>query len=267
MPTEDDQMHSWFDEYQKPDGAVDVDAQKLNPSYVQSLKDLMVTEIPSCYIANDDLEVITNSTGLTSSEIIQNKLPDAGSVMAGDFGEILTLFYLASDLDTRANKIKKWRFKQDRRKPAPHSDVIILYRENDDSSSHNDYVYCAEAKVKSTSSTGAPIENSIVGYESDKTGRLARTLVWLKEKAIDRGDAESLTFMKRFTEDHLNVEFRKHYRAVAVIDCGFLDEELLKTIEIPHQSDEFRVIVIGIDDLKDFYQECFISSAEVARDE
>jgi hypothetical protein len=267
MPTDDDQIHLWFDNYQKPVGAIEVETQKLNRSYVQSLKDFIVNAIPSCYIANDDLEMVMNNTGLTSSEIVQNKLPDPGSVMAGDFGEILTLFYLASDLDLRASKIKKWRFKQDRRKPAPHSDVIILYRENDDVSSRNDYVYCAEAKVKSTSSTGAPIENSILGYESDKTGRLARTLVWLKEKAIDRGDADSLTFMKRFTENHLDVEFRKHYRAVAVIDCEFLDEELLKSIEIPPQSVEFKVIVIGIDNLKEFYQECFIGSVEVARDE
>lgn len=73
--------------------------------------------------------------------------------------------------------------------------------------------------------------------------------------------------MKRFTEDHLNVEFKKRYRAVAVIDYDFLDQELMKAIEVPPQSDEFKVIVIGIADLKEFYQECFDGSVEVASDE
>jgi len=43
-PTDDDQIHLWFDNYQKPEGAIEVEAQKLNPSYVQSLKDSMVTD-------------------------------------------------------------------------------------------------------------------------------------------------------------------------------------------------------------------------------
>lgn len=267
MPTEDDQMYPWFDEYQKPDGAVEVEAHTLNSEHSVALKQFLVSKIPSCYVSQNDLKISMNGTGLSFSEVIQSKFPDKGSVMAGDFGEILTLFYLSSGLDERARKIKKWRFKQDRRKPAPHSDVIILCMENDNGASRNDYVICAEAKVKSTSSTTSPIENSIGGYESDKTGRLARTLLWLKEKAIDKGDGNFLSFMKRFTEEHLSVEFYKYYRAVAVIDCNLLDEELLKSIDIPAQNDEFKVIVIGIEDLKEFYQDCYLGSAEVAVDE
>ena len=132
-----------------------------------------------------------NETGLPASEILQNKLPDTGNVMSGDFGEVLTLFYLGDERSEDVKHVKKWRFKQDRKKPAPHSDVIVLFREYSDRPSENDFVICAESKAKATGSPSEPIKNSIKGYESDKTGRLARTLVWLKEKEIDHGNADS----------------------------------------------------------------------------
>lgn len=31
MPTDDVQIHHWFDTYQKPDGAIEVEAESLNP--------------------------------------------------------------------------------------------------------------------------------------------------------------------------------------------------------------------------------------------
>ena len=177
--------------------------------------------------------------------------------MSGDFGEVLTLFYLGGERSEEVKHVKKWRFKQDRKKPAPHSDVIVLFREYSDRPSENDFVICAESKAKATGSPSEPIKNSIKGYESDKTGRLARTLVWLKEKEIDHGNADSLEFIKRFTDDILNVEFSKKYRAVAIIDRDYLDEELLRSLNIPTQNDEFEIIVLGIKNLKDLYEQSF----------
>ncbi|MGH1399211.1 MAG: Hachiman antiphage defense system protein HamA [Alphaproteobacteria bacterium] len=257
----EDNVSSWFTDHVMPNGSVEVRAHVLDDDKIVELEEFMIEAIPGCYISDNDLEAQINNTGLSASEILQNKLPDTGSVMAGDFGEVLTLFYLGSERQEVVKKLRKWRFKQDRTKAAPHSDVVILYREHDDRPSRKDFVICAESKLKSTASAFSPIEKSIDGYKSDKTGRLARTLVWLKEKAIDHENATSIAFIKRFTEDHLKTEFKKTYRAVAVIDRNYLDEELVKTLDLPEQNEEFEVIVIGIDNLKNLYEHCFSKAA------
>jgi len=257
MPSDETDLGSWFEDYELPSGAVSVRTHVLRPEELRHLEKFMAKEIPSCYLSSDHLNAQIQSTGLTAAQLIQNKIPDRGAVMAGDFGEILTLFFLSGDIEEVAKKVKKWRFKQDRTKAAPHSDVIILYKEFDDQPSPNDFVICAEAKLKSTSSPFSPIERSFEGYEKDKTGRLARTLVWLKEKAIDHEGAESVEFMKRFTDDLLDMEFVKQFRAVAVIDINYLDSELVKPFDLPDQSGDLELLVLGIDDLKETYQRSF----------
>ncbi|MBL4783837.1 MAG: hypothetical protein JKY49_00255, partial [Cohaesibacteraceae bacterium] len=157
-----------------------------------------------------------------------------------------------------ARKVKKWQFKQDRMKAAPHSDVIILHCNDPENPSENDYVICAEAKSKALkNNTYRPIANAIKGYEADKTGRLARTLSWLREKAIENEDAESIAFVERFTKSNLGTSFRKNYRAVVVIDRALLDAELVEKLHIPPQNEEFEVVVLGVDDLKPLYETCF----------
>jgi hypothetical protein len=42
-----------------------------------------------CYITDALLEQRARETGVSRAEILSAKLPDAGSTMAGDFGEIL----------------------------------------------------------------------------------------------------------------------------------------------------------------------------------
>lgn len=247
----------WFADQQKPDGAIEVRTHILNDDKYVYLEDFFVRAIPDCYIPANTLATRVNKTGLSASEILKNKLPDPGSVMAGDFGEILTLFYLAGERDESVRKLKKWQFKQDRTKAAPHSDVVILYRKYSDKASKSDFVICAEAKLKSTQSNFCPIEKSVEGYNSDKTGRLARTLVWLKEKAIDHENPEDIAYIERFADGLLNVGFKKNYRAVAIIDRNFLDQELQKPLDLPAQSEEFEVIVIGITDLKNLYERSF----------
>lgn len=78
-----------------------------------------------CYIADAVLDFHTERTGRPKSELLAAKLPDRGSVMAGDFGEILVFLYHAA-LEHPLTVIgpKKWRLKQDRTKPAPYSDVV-----------------------------------------------------------------------------------------------------------------------------------------------
>jgi len=250
-------MFSWFEDHQKLADAIDVRAHVLPKDKTALLEDFLVANIPNCYITDQNIAARMVDTGLSASQILQNQVPDRGSVMAGDFGEVTTLFFLGSERDETINNIMKWQYKQDRNKAAPHSDVVILYRENSKKTSVNDFVICAEAKLKSTKSNFSPIERSIEGYKSDKTGRLARTLVWLKEKEINHGNADSIAFVERFTDKHLDTEYSKYFRAVGIIDRAFIDDELSKAIELPDQSEDFEIIVLGISNLKDLYERTF----------
>ena len=256
-PTDLEIITHWFADHQMSDVTIKVKTYVLNDNKHTYLEDFFVRAIPNCYITTNFLKDRVSKTGLPASEILKNKLPDTPNIMAGDFGEILTLFYLSGERSESVKKIKKWRFKEDRNKAAPHSDVVILYKKYDNQASKSDFVICAEAKLKSTKSSFCPIKESTVGYDKDKTGRLARTLVWLKEKEIDHGDLKSIAYIKRFTDDLLKTEFKKKYRAVTIIDRNFLDEELQKPLKLPIQSDEFEVIVIGITDLKQLYERSF----------
>jgi len=179
-------------------------------------------------------------TGKLHSELLANKLSEHGSVMSGDFGEILALYFLSSERTERTILVKKWRYKQDRQSSAPHSDIIIFHRESNDEPSKSDFVICAEAKQKATpSKTFIPISKAVEGFYKDSTGRLARTLVWLKEKAIDHESTERIKFLERFTSD-LSVEYAKFFKAVAIIDRDFLDEEITRKLDLPKQNSSFE---------------------------
>ena len=261
LPDTED-MFFWFDDHQKLADAIDVRVHILPEEKTALLEEFLVANIPNCYITDENLAARMAETGLTASQILQNQVPDRGSVMAGDFGEVTTLFFLGSEREEAIKSIMKWQYKQDRKKAAPHSDVIILYRDNPELASTNDYVICAEAKMKSTQSVHSPIKSSIDGYVSDKTGRLARTLVWLKEKEINHGNADSIAFVERFTDKHLDTEYSKYFRAVAIIDRAFIDDELSKALELPDQNEEFEIIVLGISNLKDLYERTFGRAVE-----
>ncbi|GAB3103595.1 DUF1837 domain-containing protein [Aestuariicella hydrocarbonica] len=241
---------------ERPEGSLDVTCHVLSDNSAQQLEDYLVDRLASCYISQEKLEERANQTGLTYSELIANKIPDKGSVMSGDFGEIFTLYFLDRQYEDDLKLIKKWRYKQDRKKAAPHSDVVLFNIEDLNNPSEDDFVICAESKQKATSSTFDPIASAISGYESDRTGRLAKTLVWLKEKAIDEGNQDDLALASRFA-DELNTRYSKIYRAVAVVDRTFLNNEITKNINLPERTHDFEIIVIGIDDLKERYESVY----------
>jgi hypothetical protein len=247
-----------FTAYTSPANSITADVYVLEKSQRAEVADFIVRELPDCYISKENIAAQIARSGLQLAEVISNKIADPGAVMAGDFGEIITLFFLAGNKGDDIKKIKKWRFKQDRNKAAPHSDVILLHCVNVNSPSDADYVLCAEAKVKSTpSKTYRPIAAALSGYEADSTGRLARTLAWLREKEIEVGTKESIAFIERFSKSNIAVTYEKNHRAVAVIDRDLLDAELLEQLNLPQQNEHFRVIVMGIDELKALYEECF----------
>lgn len=239
-----------------PVGALPVRCHVLDPTRAKAVEDFLVDRLPWCYTTKKHLQERFAKTGLAASVALANTLPDPGSVMSGDFGEITTMFFLASERRELTHLIRKWRYKEDRNRAALHSDVIILYREDEKDATERDFVICAEAKQKATASKFDPISKAIEGFELDRTGRLGRTLTWLREKAIDHENAERIRFIERFAFG-LTTEYMKYFKAVAIVDRSLLDGELTRQIELPQQDESFEVVVLGITDLKDFYERVF----------
>jgi len=217
-----------------------------------------------CYISDELLTDRAQSLGCTPSTILSAALPDPGSTMAGDFGEILVYIYGASkEHPSVAFGPKKWRLKQDRTKPAPHSDVLHFVLPTWPMSSADDRIICSEVKTKSTSGASNPISSAIADSAKDRTSRLARTLVWLRERAIlgDLGDV-NIEHLERFINATDHPKARKEFRAVAIICTSLLADELP---DAPHESpSEYSVVIIAVPNLYDVYSSVYEKALESA---
>lgn len=229
--------------------------------------DVLGVPVRRCYVADDALDLNAERTGRSKAELIAAKLPDRGSCMAGDFGEIVVFLYHAT-LEHPEAIIgpKKWRLKQDRTKPAPYSDVVHFVVPSWPQASELDRVLCSEVKTKSTAGNSSPITEAIADCEKDRTGRLARTLVWLRARALgeDLGTT-TVAHLERFINATDHPPAGKSFRAVAVV-CSSLVED-----ELPEAPDEaptdHTVVVIAVPDLKQLYERIFdAAQASVADD-
>lgn len=233
---------------------------RLTPEQAQQLGADLAIAVRRCYITDAVLTQRSNELGIPQGDILASKLPDPGSTMAGDFGELLCYIYQSTkELPGTAIGAKKWRLKQDRTKPAPRSDVVHFLMPNRPNSGAEDGILCAEVKLKSTPGTSAPIASAIEDCAKDRTSRLAETLVWLRERAMveSLGDVD-IPLLNRFINlvDHPPVA--KRYRAVAVVCESLLDQELLTAPAVA--SGDFTLLVIAVPNLKQTYESVFAAA-------
>nr|WP_259375528.1 DUF1837 domain-containing protein [Azohydromonas lata] len=211
-----------------------------------------------CYVSDSIVNTQAAAHGIDKAEIIAACLPDAGATMAGDFGEIIVYFYQgAQALPTLALGPKKWRLKQDRTKPAPHSDVVHFVLPAWPRASSNDVLLCAEVKTKSTNADSKPIQNAITDCEKDRTSRLGRTLVWLRERALKGSldDGIEIAHLNRFIKATEHPPATKRFRAVAVVCQSLVDEELNNAPNTT--SPDYTLVVIAVPELKNTYSMVF----------
>jgi hypothetical protein len=232
---------------------------KLTAEQAEQLVSDTAIAVRRCYITDQLLTEASAASGLTQSEVLASRLPDSGSIMAGDFGEILGYFYQSTkELPKFAIGAKKWRLKQDRTKPAPKSDVVHFLMPDRPYSSAEDAVLCAEVKVKSTAGASTPIASAIEDSAKDQTSRLAATLVWLRERAMTEpeqlGDVD-IPLLNRFINliDHPPIS--KRFHAVAVVCESLVQQELLAAPDTP--SSDFTLLVIVVPNLKHTYESMF----------
>ena len=220
--------------------------------------DALGVAVRRCYVSDEIIQARATALGVPESEIIAAALPDRGSTMSGDFGEILVYFYQASrELPAQAVGPRKWRLKQDRTKPAPHSDVIHFVLPTWPTPSADDRLLCSEVKAKATNGKFRPIPVAIEHCIKDRTSRLGKTLVWLRERALlqDVEDIE-VAQLNRFINATDHPQATRHFRAVAVVCSDLVDAQLAD--DAPDAaSDDYTLAVISVPELKATYESVF----------
>lgn len=244
---------------------------KVDASRAVEWTELLGVPARRCYISDGRLRSIVEVEGHSHRTVVEAVLPPKGSVMAGDYGEIVAALYLASCAHPDdVLEPKMWRLKAGRTKPSQGSDVVQFYLPRWPASSAEDRVVCAEVKTKSTGANSTPVAAALTDVEKDRKSRLANTLAWLRERAI-LGDTTTVkvAHLERFikADEHPPATFG--FRAVAVISSEFIEEELadevLAGVTLP-PKDECALIVISMPDLKANYEklyELLLASAAV----
>lgn len=240
---------------------------RVSDEHAKSWADMLGLAVRRCYVSDSIVTVKAKEHGVDETEIIAARMPDAGATMAGDFGEILVYLYQsAKELPIAAFGPKKWRLKQDRTKPAPHSDVLHFVLPSWPKASDKDVLLCSEVKTKSTKSKFNPINAAIGDSARDRTSRLARTLVWLRERALveSLGDVQ-IAHLERFINATEHPEAKKRFRAVAVVCKSLVDVELQQAPTF--EALDYTVVVIAVPDLKRTYSAVFDAAKKAAPQE
>lgn len=243
----------WFPEEQQSPFVL----ARVSDHHAATWSDVLGVPVRRCYVDDALLEERAQATGCSKSELVAAKLPDRGSTMAGDFGEILVFMYqAAAESETELIGPKKWRLKEGRTKPAPYSDVVQFVLPSWPQASADDSIICSEVKTKSTAGASTPISSAIDDCKKDRTSRLAKTLVWLKERALfDDLGSTTIDHLNRFLNATDYPEARKIFRAVAVVCSTLVDDELTDAPDVP--PEDHTVIVIAVPNLKQRYEEVF----------
>ncbi|EMI24619.1 Hachiman antiphage defense system protein HamA [Rhodopirellula europaea] len=217
--------------------------------------------IRRCYLSDHTLSALLDDN-TSEQELIAACLPDRGATMAGDFGELLAyIFHLADNDALNLCGPKKWRIKIDRRKASPMSDVVHFALPTWPLASDDDQLLCSEVKVKSTKTKSRPISDALEDSRKDRASRLAKTLVWLRERTILGGDTDvNCDQLNRFIKAAENPAFSKSFNAVAVICNGLIEDELVA--DPPANDPHHQIVVIGVPELKETYQQVFEAVAQ-----
>lgn len=211
-----------------------------------------------CYIADVRLDALATASGISKEEVVEKLLPDPGSVMSGDHGEIISLLFLGACLqpaDVLAPK--KWRLKNDRTKPISYSDVVQFVVPDWPNASDQDLVVCAEVKSKATPGTSTPIASAIADSGKDRAGRLAKTLAWLDEVGVTSGELDITIrdVIKRFQNAVDHPQAAKEFWAVVVVSSELLEAEL--AVAPPEADTDPELAIIAIPSLKEVYERLY----------
>lgn len=252
-----EQVRTWFPHEQEAPYVL----IRVSPENAASWAGLLGLPVRRCYITDSLLQQSAATRGVPEPDIIAARLPDPGAIMSGDFGEIVVYLYQGAQVfPAIALGATKWRLKEGRNRPTPLSDIVHLVLHSWPTPSEHDTILCSEVKAKATIGAYAPIKEAIKDVTKNPTSRLARTLTWLRERALtdDLGDLQ-LAHLERFINATEHPEAKRHFRAVAVVCSRLLEAEL---VDAPSAANpEYTVVVIAVPDLRATYTSVFAAAA------
>lgn len=173
------------------------------------------------YISEERLKERMAKSGKSKTEIIRMLIPDKGSVMAGEFGEILATELIYEDIKERHKtgnyNPHKLRWKEDRNKAAQKTDVVLINKANEKLN-----IYSAEVKVKSTGCPENQINEMFAGIIDDRGKRLGLSLYWIKEKENLNGEKREIDYIdsvvEKFKKFDVDNNIEKKFMGVLVAD-------------------------------------------------
>jgi len=228
---------------------------RLKPENIEKFLHEITLEFRKCYITDKNLEKGAKKNRISMSKFLEECiLPSIGKIKAGDFGEMLSSFFVLEHYAFKGIILfspRKWQWKQDRNKPMPYSDAVCFHRKDEITPSENDFVVCVESKTKATRSNKHRIQESIEGANKDKLSRLAITLAWLKEKYEREGYPEMKEYIERYSDPVGKRSYNKIFKAFAILDKKFEKFEISKGVI---NTDGISIIIITMDNLKDIYE-------------
>lgn len=221
----------------------------------------LINELPKvmrqCYVEDKDIEKVLTST-VDASTVVKTYIPDKPHIKSGEFGEILSFTMLLQKyLPIELTGIKKWQLKPDKNKASFYTDLVLYSCSV--TPSPEDLLVCAEVKTKAKSAKNNRIQEAIEGAEKDYVSRLGDTLAYLKDKSIQKGDSKTVKDIERFQDsiEDGNGVYRKHVKAILVIDSNLCDDEVKKKVVIKEVIEDFEIVVICMDNLKALYEQVY----------
>ena len=213
------------------------------------------------YIEPSKLKELCSKNGTTRSKVMDTLLPDPGSVMSGDFAEILSYLFLRETYTPPLVGPVKWRWKEDRNKAVQKTDIVLFHLEGK-KSKKKDFLVAVEVKAKATKDDRwAPIQKSIEGLSDDYLRRLAITLPWMRDRALRDDHQTMVNTLDRFinSQKESNGPYEKKFKAFAVIDENLVQDELEKEIntkglELPSHGE---IVVLSLPNLKELYEQVY----------
>jgi len=218
-----------------------------------------------CYLTDKELKKNLRILKINVDELISNYIPDKSNIMSGEFGEILSFLILKE----RCHPLmllapKKWLWKSDRNKPMQYTDVILLHMKTR-KPDKEDFLISAEVKTKSKAKRSyRPIDDAVAGSIKDSVSRLAVTLCWLREKYIKTANIKGIRYLDRFIESPQFGEYKKQFKAIAVLDKKLLESELEVSVELLPTNNQIEILVIAVDGLKAVFERIYKNIAECA---
>jgi hypothetical protein len=229
---------------------------RLNDLEVKDFLASITEDFRHCYIIDNELKKNARKNGISKGDYLkQCILPDVGKIKSGDFGEMLSCFFIEEYFANKNLLLfcpRKWLWKEDRNKASPYTDVVGFHCENVMNPSENDFIVSVESKMEATKTNKNRIQEAIDGANTDRLSRLAKTLRWLKEKYERDGIKEKKEFVERYSDPVERGTYKKLYKAFAILDKKFEGDQFSLPIK---DNENITIIVITMKNLKEVYEE------------